>query len=589
MWCCVCGVVGNLAPVRWCACLGVLYRVHGVLGHSTPVPRCARSLAGLCVRRPWPLGFCSPVCTLCVRCCGCGVLGHLGPVHRCACSLCCFVCAVSWATWLLFSCVHALCAVLRVWCPGPSGPFFLVCSCGVCCVVLRVWCPGTLGSCSPVCSVCVLRCVAVCVVSIAATLAFVVFCCLCVVLGLLAPVHRCARLVCGVASVVSWASPAPVHRWARPVCGVAWAVSLAAGLLLPVCSLGVRCCVCGVLGHLAPVHRCACSVCAVSWASWLLFTGARVLCAVLCVLGVLGLLAPAPRCACAVCCAVCAVSWTTWLLFTAVLVWRVVWCARCPGTCGFCSPVCTLDVRCFVHSVLGLLAPVHRCAFVVCCAVCAVSWANWLLFTAVLVWRVVWCVWCPGPRGSCSPVCTLGVRCFLLGVVGLFGSCSPVCLCCVLCGLCGVLAHLGPVHRCARVACVVLRVPCPGPRGSCSPVCCVFVRCVVCCLWCAGPCGSCSPVCMLGWCVVCVVWVWVCVRVCHTIVVLFLVAPKSRRCRCNPLGLLCAFMTYAIWSLRCGLFVFSDPQEQACLNACMAAYAIYSLVCGLFVLRDAQE
>ena len=38
------------------------------------------------------------------------------------------------------------------------------------------------------------------------------------------------------------------------------------------------------------------------------------------------------------------------------------------------------------------------------------------------------CVQCPGPLGSCSPVCSLGV------------------LCCV----CGVLGHLAPVHRCAR-------------------------------------------------------------------------------------------------------------------------------------------
>ena len=32
------------------------------------------------------------------------------------------------------------------------------------------------------------------------------------------------------------------------------------GSCSPVCSLGVLCCVCGVLGHLAPVHRCACCV-----------------------------------------------------------------------------------------------------------------------------------------------------------------------------------------------------------------------------------------------------------------------------------------------------------------------------------------
>ena len=33
-----------------------------------------------------------------------------------------------------------------------------------------------------------------------------------------------------------------------------------AGSCSPVCSLGVLCCMCGVLGHWAPVHRCACCV-----------------------------------------------------------------------------------------------------------------------------------------------------------------------------------------------------------------------------------------------------------------------------------------------------------------------------------------
>ena len=76
---------------------------------------------------------------------------------------------------------------------------------------------------------------------------------------------------------------------------------------------------------------------------------------------------------------------------------------------------------------------------------------------------------CPRPLGSCSAVCPLGV------------------LCCV----CAVLGHLAPVHQCARsvrcvscvlslatwflcsgvlARCVVLRVRCPGPLGSCSPV-----------------------------------------------------------------------------------------------------------------------
>ena len=63
-----------------------------------------------------------------------------------------YVCAVSWAAWLLFTGVPARFAVLRLRCSGP------------------------LGSCSPVCSLGVL-------------------CGVCGVLGHLAPVLRCARCV----------------------------------------------------------------------------------------------------------------------------------------------------------------------------------------------------------------------------------------------------------------------------------------------------------------------------------------------------------------------------------------------------------
>ena len=72
-----------------------------------------------------------------------------------------------------------------------------------------------------------------------------------------------------------WFFPVP-----RPpyVCVVSWAAGLLitgvparfavvclrcagpAGSCSPVCSLGVLCCMCGVLGHWAPVHRCACFV-----------------------------------------------------------------------------------------------------------------------------------------------------------------------------------------------------------------------------------------------------------------------------------------------------------------------------------------
>ena len=99
----------------------------------------------------------------------------------------------------------------------------------------------------------------------------------CSVLGRLAPVHRCARAVCCVASVVSWAT------WPLFTGVLARCVVLRVRCPGPLCSrspvrpLGVLCCVCGVPGHLAPVHRCArsvcCFACAVSWATWLLFTG----------------------------------------------------------------------------------------------------------------------------------------------------------------------------------------------------------------------------------------------------------------------------------------------------------------------------
>ena len=49
-----------------------------------------------------------------------------------------------------------------------------------------------------------------------------------------------------------------------------------------------------------------------------------------------------------------------------------------------------------VCSVLGRLAPVHRCARAVCCVASAVSWATWLLFTGVLSRCVVLRVRCPG-------------------------------------------------------------------------------------------------------------------------------------------------------------------------------------------------
>ena len=177
---------------------------------------------------------------------------------------------------------------------------------------------------------------------------------------------------------------------------------------------------------------------------------------------------------------------------------------------------------------------------VVCCfpslsrPTCTVSWAAWLLFTGVPARCVVLRVRCPGPLGSCSPVCTLSVLCYMCGVLGHLApvqrcarsvcclSCamswaawllftgvlarcvvlrvrcaeppvsrSSVCPLCALCCVRSALGHLAPVHRCARpwccVACamawgtwllftgvlaprVVLCVRCPGPLNCCSPV-----------------------------------------------------------------------------------------------------------------------
>ena len=191
-----------------------------------------------CVQCPGPLGSCSPVCPRGMLLCVCGVLGHLTPVHRCACSLRCVLCAVSWATWLLFTgcplgVLLCVCVVLGHLVPVPR------CARMVCCVECAVsW---SLGSCSPVCPLSLL-------------------CCVCGVLGRLAPVHRCARSVCCVVCAMSWAT------WLLFTGAPARCVVLHVpcpgplGSCSPVCPLGVLCCVCGVLGHLAPVDRCARSV-----------------------------------------------------------------------------------------------------------------------------------------------------------------------------------------------------------------------------------------------------------------------------------------------------------------------------------------
>ena len=303
VWCCVCGVLGRL----------------------TPVHRCARSVCGvLCVRCPGPPGSCSPVCTFCVWCCVYGVLGLLAPVHRCARSVCGVACTASWASRLLFTGVPALCVVLRVRCPGP------------------------LGYCSPVFTLCV-------------------WCCGCRVLGHLAPVHRCARSVCGVVCAVSWAAWPLFTGVPALVCYVVCTVSCAPWLRFtgvhalcavlcvrrpgPLCScspvrvLVVLCRLCRLLGCLAPVHRRARSVCGV-------------VCVVSWPFGAFLLL-----CSSGVSCLACVVSWDTWVVFSGVAVCCAV-CAvqcavlrvRCPGPPGPCSPVRTPGVWCCVGGVLGRLA-----------------------------------------------------------------------------------------------------------------------------------------------------------------------------------------------------------------------------------------
>ena len=92
MLCCVCGVLGHLAPVTL---------VH------------ARCLV-LCVRCPGPLGSCSPVRSLGVLCCVRGVLGLLARVLRCARSVCRAVCCVFGVLGYLTPvhlCAHWVCCV----------------------------------------------------------------------------------------------------------------------------------------------------------------------------------------------------------------------------------------------------------------------------------------------------------------------------------------------------------------------------------------------------------------------------------------------------------------------------------------------
>ena len=151
------------------------------------------------------------------------------------------------------------------------------------------------------------------------------------------------------------------------------------GSCSPVCSFVALCCGCGVLGHFAPVHRSArpwcfgvvlCLRCPGPLGTCLPVCSLDALCSAC---SVLGPLAPVHQCAHSVCCIACAVSWTTWLLLIGVPAQCAVLCVPRPGPLGSCSPVCPLGALCCVCSVLGHLAPLHRCARPVRCVACALS------------------------------------------------------------------------------------------------------------------------------------------------------------------------------------------------------------------------
>ena len=160
----------------------------------------------------------------------------------------------------------------------------------------------------------------------------------------------------------------------------------------------------------------------------------------------------------------CSVSWAPWLLFTGVLAPCVVLPVRRPGPPDSCLPLCTPCVWCCVLGFLGLLAPAHRRARSVCGVAAAVSWAAWSLFSGVHARCVSLRARCPGPLGSCSPVCLPPCAVSCVRCPGPRGSCSAVCTLCVRCCMCGVLGLLAPGHRCACSLCAPRMLPIPLPH-----------------------------------------------------------------------------------------------------------------------------
>ena len=317
-----------------------------------------------------------------------------------------------------------------------------------------------------------------------------------------------------------------------------------------------------------------------------------------------------------------------------------VFCVRCPGPLGSCSPMCTPGLLRPLCGVPGHLASVHQCVRSACCVACMVSWPTWSLFSRVYARCVAQCVRCPRPLGSCSPVCPLGVLCGVGGVLGqmapghrcvrlaccvawavswvkwlLFigvhawrvvlrlwcpgpnGSSSPVCKPGVLCCVCGVLGHLAPAHRCVRSVCcavravfwdswllltgvyawcVVLRMRCLGPLGCCSAVCTLAVLCCVC-----GVLSHLSPVHRFArspCCVACAVSsaTWL----------LFtgVPAPCFVLCAWSPgsLGSCSRLCTRGVLGCLCGVLGHLAPGHQYVRWACCVAFAVTWAACHLF-------
>ena len=269
------------------------------------------------------------------------------------------------------------------------------------------------------------------------------------------------------------------------------------------------------------------------------------------------------------CCVACAVSWAPWLLFTGAPARCAVLRVRCPGPLGSCSPVCPLGVLCCVRGVLGQLTPVHQCARSVCCVACTVSWAP--LAPVHCCARSVCCVACAVSRATRPLFTGAPARCVVLRVrcPGPLGSCSPVRPLGLLCCVYGVLGHLAPVHRCARsvccVACAVSWAPWLLFTG-------VPARCVVLRVRCPGPLCSCSPVRLLS-------------LLCCVYGVLGPLAPVHR-CACSVCCVACV-VSWATWLLFTGVpapCVVMRIRYPGPLGSCLPVCPLGVLWCACGVL-----